>query len=116
MSRCCIDRRRKSGGSCCRGPDPAVIPSAMELVQERPDFDYVLRGADGQRVLVNDLTLTASCIVSPQRLVGDWPVTSLAMLNDDTLAPLFDLNPDVILLGTGERQSFPPASVMAAVL
>ncbi|PNS09679.1 Mth938-like domain-containing protein [Solilutibacter silvestris] len=88
----------------------------MELIQERPDFDYVLRGADGQRVLVNDQTLTASCIVSPQRLVTAWPVSALAMLTEDTLAPLFDLKPDVILLGTGERQSFPPASVMAAVL
>lgn len=88
----------------------------MELVQERPDFEYVLRGADGGRVLVNEHALTSSCIVAPHDLVTDWPVTTVAALDDAALAALFDLQPDVILLGTGERQAFPPARVMAAVL
>ncbi len=88
----------------------------MELVQERPDFEYVLRGADGDRVLVNERTLTSSCIVAPNALVTDWPVKTVAELDDAALAPLFDLQPDVILLGTGERQAFPSAKVMAAVL
>lgn len=88
----------------------------MELVQERPDFEYVLRGADGRRVLVNARTLTASCIVAPDRLIADWPVAALARLDDAALTPLFELQPDVILLGTGERQEFPSARVMAAAL
>lgn len=88
----------------------------MELVQERPDFQYVLRGADGLRVLVNDQALASSCIVAPDKLVTDWPVTTVAQLDDATLATLFNLQPDVILLGTGERQAFPPARVMGAVL
>ena len=88
----------------------------MDLIQERPDFEYVVRGADGGRVLVNDRALTSSCIVAPDRLIADWPVTTVATLDDAALATLFDLQPDVILLGTGERQAFPPARVMAAVL
>lgn len=88
----------------------------MDLIQERPDFEYVLRGADGHRVLVNERTLTASCVVSPEHLLADWPVASLSALTEDAMAPLFDLLPDVILLGTGEKQAFPPARVMAAVL
>ncbi len=88
----------------------------MDLVQERPDFEYVVRGANGQRVLVNERALTSSCIVAPDRLVSDWPVTAVAGLDDAALAALFDLQPDVILLGTGEHQAFPPPRVMAAVL
>ncbi|MBW8823261.1 MAG: Mth938-like domain-containing protein [Xanthomonadales bacterium] len=88
----------------------------MDLIHERPDFEYVLRGADGSRVLVNDRTLTSSCIVAPDRLVADWPVATMAQLDDAALAALFDLQPDVILLGTGERQAFPPPPVMAAAL
>ncbi|MBS0200725.1 MAG: Mth938-like domain-containing protein [Proteobacteria bacterium] len=88
----------------------------MDLIQERPDFEYVVRGADGGRVLVNERTLATSCIVAPDRLISDWPVTAVAALDDAALATLFDLQPDVILLGTGERQAFPPPRVMAAVL
>lgn len=88
----------------------------MDLIQERPDFENVVRGADGQRVLVNDRALTASCIVSPEHLLEDWPVASVAALTEEALSPLFDLQAEVILLGTGEKQSFPPARVMAAVL
>ena len=88
----------------------------MDLVQERPDFEFVVRGADGRRVLVNEIALAASCIVAPDHLVRDWPVASLEQLDDAALAAVFDLQPDVILLGTGERQQFPPARVMAAAL
>lgn len=88
----------------------------MDLIQERPDFEYVVRGADGAHVLVNERSLTSSCIVAPDALVTDWPVTAVVQLDDATLAALFDLQPDVILLGTGERQAFPPPRVMAAVL
>lgn len=48
--------------------------------------------------------------------VIDWPVTDCAELGVADLDALFALTPDVILLGTGSRQQFPHAEVMAAAL
>ena len=88
----------------------------MQLNHELPDYAFTLRSADGQSARVNDRTLSASFILSPQQLVEDWPVRDSASLAPDDLAPLLALKSEVVLLGTGERQVFPPAAVMAACL
>ena len=88
----------------------------MQLVHEQPDFEFFLRGADGRSALVNDRRLTASFIVAPDRLVEDWPVLDAATLRPDDLAPLLALQPELILLGTGERQVFPPPETQAMCL
>lgn len=88
----------------------------MQLSHELPDYAFTLRSADGRHARVNDLTLTDSFILSPQQLVENWPARDSAALTADDLAPLLALQPEVVLLGTGERQVFPPAAVMAACL
>ena len=88
----------------------------MHLNHEIPDYAYVLRGADGRSAKVNDRVLSASFILSPAQLLQDWPATSAASLTADDMAPLLELNPELVVLGTGERQVFPPAAVMAACL
>jgi len=88
----------------------------MQLSHELPDYAFTLRSADGLTARVNDRTLSASFILSPQQLVEDWQVGDSATLTPDDLAPLLALKPEVILLGTGARQVFPPAAVMAACL
>ncbi|HBN52722.1 MAG TPA: hypothetical protein DD456_01380 [Stenotrophomonas sp.] len=88
----------------------------MYLSRELPDYTYALRSADGRQARVNDKTLTRSFILSPDQLVEDWEVTGIGQLGVDDLAPALEQNPAVFILGTGERQVFPPAAVMAACL
>ena len=88
----------------------------MQLNFEHPGFDYVLRGADGQQALVNDSRLTRSFIVSPRALVEDWSVQDVRTLDVDALAPLLALEPEVVIIGTGASQAFPPQAAMAACL
>lgn len=88
----------------------------MQLVHEQPDFEYFMRGADGGSALVNDRRLVASFIVAPDRLVEGWPVADATRLTPDDLAPLLALQPELIVLGTGETQAFPPPETQAACL
>ena len=89
----------------------------MQLSQERPDYTWVLRGADGQRARVNERMLERSFALAPDRLVEDWdaPGTATA-LEPAHLDALLALAPELLVLGTGQRQVFPPAAVMAACL
>ena len=48
--------------------------------------------------------------------VEDWPVTDAKAMQPEDLAGLFDLKPEVIVLGTGPTQRFPSAAVMHACL
>lgn len=88
----------------------------MQLNLERPDHEFFLRGADGGVALVNDRRLTASFVVAPDTLLESWAVTDVRTLDPDDLAPLLALRPEVILLGSGATQVFPPAATLAACL
>jgi uncharacterized protein len=88
----------------------------MQLNLERPDYTWFLRGADGQHALVNERILERSFIIAPEALVEDWPVTDAKAMQPDDLARLFELTPEVIVLGTGPTQRFPSAGVMHACL
>jgi uncharacterized protein len=88
----------------------------MLLTLERPDHEFFLRGADGRVALVNDRRLERSFILAPNRLIEDWPVHEVKTLTLEDLAPLFALEPELIVLGCGATQAFPPAATLAACL
>lgn len=88
----------------------------MQLNLERPDYRYFLRGADGRQALVNERALTRSFIVSPDALIEDWAVVDVARMQPSDLEPVLAMAPELVVLGSGERQRFPPAAVMAAAL
>ena len=88
----------------------------MQLTLENPDFRYLLRGISAEGVLVNDQRLSRSFILTPHELRENWrPASSQDLVADDMQA-LLDLNPVLVILGTGSRQQFPSAAVMAACL
>jgi uncharacterized protein len=88
----------------------------MQLSFERPDYTYFLRGADGAVALVNERRIERSFVIAPEALVEDWPVSDAGALTPGDLEPLLALAPEVIVLGTGDEQVFPPPAAMAAAL
>ena len=88
----------------------------MQLNLERPDYTWTLRGADGRHALVNERELRASFVVAPDTLLEDWPVSDASQLDAIQLEPIFAMRPELVLLGTGTRQVFPPPAILAAFL
>ena len=66
--------------------------------------------------MVNDRTLNRSFVIAPDALVEDWPVSDITAMRPADLDALFALQPELIVLGSGETQAFPPAEVMATCL
>ena len=88
----------------------------MQLNHELPDYAYALRAANGRSATVNKRVLEASFILAPNQLIEAWQVGDADALTPEDLAPLLALNPELVLLGTGDQQVFPAAAVMAACL
>jgi uncharacterized protein len=88
----------------------------MQLTLENPDFRYFLRGVSAGGVLVNENRLVDSFILSPMVLIADWRPRHVDELQPEDLAPLLELGPSVVLLGTGASLKFPSAAVMAECL
>lgn len=66
-------------------------------------------------VAVNGARHSASLVVSGDRIITDWPAASLEALTADHLAAIVELKPEIVLLGTGARFSFPESSLLAAL-
>ncbi len=58
-------------------------------------------------------TLTRSLIITAREIIEDWPAEAFVDINAETLAPLLGLEPELVLLGTGERLQFPSADCLS---
>ena len=88
----------------------------MELNLERPRDYLFVRRADAHTVVIADRPFTASIILTRDKVIDDWGVADVAAMTPDDVEPIVALKPDVVLLGTGERQQFPAQAVLAAFL
>jgi len=88
----------------------------MDLSLDRHGDYLFVRRVTERSITVVDRELTASFLLSPQRAVEQWPVTQAQALTDDHVEAVLELKPEVVLLGTGVRQQFPPAAFMAGFL
>jgi uncharacterized protein len=88
----------------------------MQLTLENPDFRYFLRGVSREGVLVNEVRIARSFILSPMTLIENWRPAGIDELGAEDMESLLALQPSVVLLGTGSRQRFPASAVMAACL
>ncbi len=73
----------------------------------------LVRGYAAGEVRIGGIVHRHSLIVASDALVADWPVRDPALLDLQDLAAIEALAPEVVLLGTGQRQVFPPPRVFA---
>jgi uncharacterized protein len=87
----------------------------MKFTLEGASRANLIRGYSPQEIRIGEQRLTASCIVTADTLIADWEPRSFAELQAAHLEKIMALQPELILLGTGPTQRFPPANVRAAV-
>lgn len=83
---------------------------------DSPGGEMVVRWVRSDAIGVGDRELRRSFAVTPTAVLEDWPVTGIDTLDEAALDRLLDLAPDLILLGTGERQRQLPAALLYRAL
>lgn len=79
----------------------------MQLTRQTGGGHYEIRSAEADSLKIDEETYTRSLILTPERLVPDWPVGGLDEFTRERLDELLELEPDVVLIGTGETLRFP---------
>jgi uncharacterized protein len=83
---------------------------------DTPGGENVIRHVRSDAVAVGARELRRSFAVTASSVMDDWPVDSLAALDEERLDRLLAMRPDVILLGTGDhQQQLPPALLYRAL-
>ena len=78
----------------------------MKLHLTSAENNYLITACGTQFVEVNKQQFTSSLLVMPQQLINDWGVANFAELNEAHLEKIAAFNPEVVLLGTGEKHQF----------
>lgn len=88
----------------------------MKFTRELPPHVNVIRSHTASEFRIGEKTLNASVLLSAGELIADWPPRTVEDVTPDNFAIALQWQPEIILLGTGERQRFPARAVYAAIL
>jgi uncharacterized protein len=86
----------------------------MKFTLESSSRVNLVRAYSRAELRIGGERVCSSCIVSADRLITDWPPARYEALLPEHLAAIFALQPEVVILGTGERQRFPGTEIRAA--
>ncbi|MCP4076524.1 MAG: Xcc1710-like domain-containing protein [Gammaproteobacteria bacterium] len=84
----------------------------MALAEDIISNKFSIQAYERDQITINDRIYTESLVLSPDNLIESWSVNSVTELRTEHLECIFDLKPDVILLGTGEKQIFPDIHIL----
>lgn len=86
----------------------------MQFTRETSEA-HLIRAWEAGRVRIADRWLTGHVIVAPDRVIDTWQVSEPAHLKLGDLQPAIDLQPEIILLGTGSQLLLPDVELMSAL-
>lgn len=72
---------------------------------------YQIRAYKPGAITINDTTINNSVIITPTRLVENWPPQTVETLTSESLAFIAEVRPDILLIGTGATMVFLPAEL-----
>jgi uncharacterized protein len=87
----------------------------MKFTLEASSQVNLIRGYSAQEIRIGEHRLHASCIVTGDTLIPEWEPASFAELAPGHLEAVLALKPELVLLGTGPTQRFPPAAIRSAL-
>lgn len=87
----------------------------MILTQDSNEALFRIRAYLQGAITINENTYQRSLIISAQELITDWRPQSLQELTPEDWASVLALNPEVILLGTGQHFKMPPVSLFCPI-
>lgn len=84
----------------------------MKFTRQRQDGVNLIRSYGADYLVVGEQRIDASCLVSAGTLVP-WPPRAVEEVTTESVAAIFELKPEVVVLATGATQKFPRAALRA---
>ncbi len=66
-------------------------------------------------ITVNGVAHTSSLIISPGKVIENWPPSAFIDLATQHIDQIIQLNPEIIILGTGRQLNFPAPELIEQI-
>jgi uncharacterized protein len=77
---------------------------------------YAIRSYSDQGIMVNDTLYRNNLLLLPDRLIEKWGKERPEDLAASDFEQILELSPDLVLLGTGEKQLFPAPGLYQSLI
>lgn len=88
----------------------------MKFALESSGGALAIRGYEPGSIIIGPETYRSSLLVMADWVDSDWAPESVAELTAKHLTQLVDKRPEIVILGTGERQVFPAPRLFADLM
>lgn len=88
----------------------------MKMALDTASGVNVIRSYEPGLVTIRDLRFEISLVVFPDEIRSDWPPRQPEDLSGGHLKPIIDKRPEVLILGTGDRQVFPEPATFITLM
>jgi uncharacterized protein len=88
----------------------------MKFTLANEDDNYIIRAYDPGELQIDEYRYSSSVIVMPKRIIDDWPPEQFEDLTPEHFTALADLNPQIVVLGTGATLQFPDPEIYAVLV
>lgn len=88
----------------------------MKFAEDLVNSAFVIHSYDESGININQRLYTQSLVLSANRLIEDWPIQQIDQLEQSLLEPIIELDPEVIIIGTGPNLVFPHPQTYAWII
>lgn len=88
----------------------------MKFAQDNLNEGYFITSYEKGKLMVNGKTFNTSLVLAPDQLIEDWAISDISELSSNHIDKIIQLNPELVLLGTGNKLTFPEVEIYAALI
>ncbi len=88
----------------------------MKFSEDNFGEGFVITAYDSGSVRIAGNDYDSSLIICADRLIENWPLARIDDLCEKHFDAIIELEPELVLLGTGNRLVFPPVQVYASLI
>lgn len=88
----------------------------MKFAQDNQDEGYVITAYDDKGISVNGKPFNQSLIITTAKLDEVWKVDSIATLQPGHVEQILVFNPELIIIGTGNKLVFPAVEMYSNII
>lgn len=88
----------------------------LQLTEQRPGPYHFIHQVAAHQITIDDRCYRSSLILGARLLVENWPVGSVPDLDPARIQPLLEHDPELVLIGCGDRPHFPSPQIQSLFL
>jgi len=88
----------------------------MKFAQDSQDEGYVITAYSEDNISINGKAFDNSLIITRSKLEEDWGLSHIDSLQAEHVDRILALNPELILIGTGKKLTFPAVAIYSEII